>query len=227
VDANTAIQLVGILVTAGVAWWTLKSTFAYERKKRHEEDAQKINSFLGALTTEINTLWPIYMKQYGGILETLEKGDLPGQFPVAERYFIVYESNAHLIGHVPDSELRDQIVRTYIVGTGMLDTIRLYNELAAKAEEDRGVYPTGSNEARRATRQFEAARAYAMAMRDQHYLLKEEVGKLQNHLKRFANEKADGEYAASQQSGVVTVYTTYIFLGIFNSESWPLRCAIL
>jgi len=28
VDANTVIQFVGILVTAGVAWWTLKSTFA-------------------------------------------------------------------------------------------------------------------------------------------------------------------------------------------------------
>jgi hypothetical protein len=200
VDANTVIQLVGIMVTAGVAWWTLKSTFAHERKKRHEEDAQKINSFLGALTTEINTLWPVYMEQYGRILETLEKGDLAGQFPIGERYFIVYESNAHLIGHVPDSELRDQIVRTYIVGKGMLDTIRLYNELAAKAEEDRGVYRVDSNEARRAIRQFEAVRNYAMAMKDQHSRLKEEVGKLQNHLTRFANERADSEYALSQQS---------------------------
>src|SRR5438552_63340 len=104
-DANTAIQLVGIAVTAGVAWWTLKTTFANERKKRAEEDAQKINSFLGALTTEINTLWPVYMEQYGATLETLKKGDLPGQFPVGRRYFIVYESNAHLIGHIPDSGL--------------------------------------------------------------------------------------------------------------------------
>ena len=159
-EADNIIQLVGIALTALVAWWTLKTTFANERRKRQEEEAEKINSFLGALTTEINTLWPVYMEQYGQQLENLKKGDLAGQFPVGRPYFIVYESNAYLIGHIPDSGLRDQIVRTYIVANGMLVTIRLYNELAAKAEEDRGAYQVGSNEALRATRQFAAKCLY-------------------------------------------------------------------
>jgi len=48
VDADNIIQLVGIAVTALVAWWTLKTTFSNERKKRKEEDAEKVNSFVGA-----------------------------------------------------------------------------------------------------------------------------------------------------------------------------------
>ena len=99
-ETDNIIQLVGIAVTAAVAWWTLKTTFANERKKRKEEDAEKVNSFVGALRTEVNTLWPIYMQQYGSQIEGLKAADLPGQFPVGEGYFTVYESNAHLIGHI-------------------------------------------------------------------------------------------------------------------------------
>src|SRR5207249_4201985 len=126
-------------------------------------------------------------------------GDLPGQFPVGQGYFTVYESNAHLIGHISDPRLRDQIVRTYIVANGMIDTIRLYNELLVKAEQNFGAYEIGSNEALRGTRRFKVAREYAMTMKGQHQRLKEEVSKLQKDLERFANERTDDEYAISQR----------------------------
>jgi len=135
------------------------------------------------------------MEQYGKELEGLKTGDLPGQFPVGQGYFTVYESNAHLIGHISDPRLRDQIVRTYIVGNGMVDTVRLYNELLSKAEQALGVYKVGSNEALRGSRQFNVARDYAMTMKAQHERLKEEVSKLQKDLERFANERTDDEYA--------------------------------
>ena len=55
--------------------------FANERKKRKkDEDAEKVNSFVGALRTEVNTLWPIYMQQYGSQIEGLKAADLPGSF---------------------------------------------------------------------------------------------------------------------------------------------------
>ena len=39
-EADNIIQLVGIALTALVAWWTLKTTFANERRKRQEEEAE-------------------------------------------------------------------------------------------------------------------------------------------------------------------------------------------
>jgi hypothetical protein len=73
---------------------------------------------------------------------------MPGQLPIGTGYFTVYRANANLIGRIPSVELRNQIVRTYTLAEGMMDTIRLYNSLAESAGEFAGAYSFGSNELR-------------------------------------------------------------------------------
>ncbi len=187
------VQLLGTLVTALVAWSTLSRTLKNDRSKRDEEDAQKINSFLGALKTEITTLWPIYMEKYGKDLEKLQQGQAPGQFPVGDHYFTVYKSNAHLIGHIPKVALRDQIVRTYIVANGMIDTIRLYNTLLVSAEQD-------NRSPALIQQRWNEVTAYAFEMKAQHLTLKDEVTKLQVSLEAFEQETADNKYIKAQET---------------------------
>jgi hypothetical protein len=199
-DAQTLIQLLGIIATVFVAWWTLSRTFANDRKKRKEEEAQKVTSFLGALRTEVTTLWPIYMEQFGNSLDTLKPSGLPGHFPVGEHYFTVYESNANLLGLIPTPSLRDQIVRTYIVANGMLDTIRLYNRLLGQAEQHYGIHQIGSNEARQGEKRYQIARDYATQMKTQHERLKLEVDELKAALEKFENDQADNAYVEAQKT---------------------------
>jgi hypothetical protein len=200
-NADSYIQLLGIVVTAAVAVWTLQRSFANERKKRTAEQEEEVKAFLGALSTEVNTLWPVYMEQYGKTLENLKEGERPGQFPVGSGYFVVYQSNAHLLGRIPSAALRNQIVRSYIIANGMLDTIGLYGSMLISARETAGgVQRVGSAEALTAEWRWRSVESYAMQMKEQHFKLRAEFLKLQEALTEFREQAANRAYEESQKT---------------------------
>jgi len=124
------------------------------------------------------------MQQYGQDLESLEPNKYLGEFPLSESYFTVYDNNAGAIGSIPDEALRNQIVRTYIRAKGMVDSIRLYNNLLSKAQVYSGSFRVGSNEATVSTRRWTEVRSYAQALKSLHMALKAEVVLLQQELER-------------------------------------------
>ena len=117
---------------------TLLATYLSHRwqvKAQEKREEQAINSLLQAIHDEIETLWGLYMQGIGHQLEALEK-NMPFDvfYPVTQDYFTVYTSNADLIGRIKDHDLRRQIVTTYSMARGLVDSYRLNNNLVQKHE---------------------------------------------------------------------------------------------
>jgi hypothetical protein len=74
-------------------------------------------------------------KRWGARLESLRENE-PFNFYYlfASDFFSVYNSNASLIGRINDNGLRKQIIKTYILSKGMVDSFRLNNALVHKFE---------------------------------------------------------------------------------------------
>jgi hypothetical protein len=80
------------------------------------------------LRAEISTSWDFYVKQFGAIIEELPNGGpFDYMYGLYQSYFTVYESNASLLGQIPDDNLRQAIVATYAVARRLIDTHLLNN----------------------------------------------------------------------------------------------------
>src|SRR5256885_15888904 len=95
----------GALIGGGLAAWaTIKATKrANEHSLRLQQQAQEttIQGVLLGLRAEITTLWEIYSKEFGPVLEELKAGEeFSYIYPLYQNYFTVYESNASLFGQI-------------------------------------------------------------------------------------------------------------------------------
>lgn len=117
---------------------------ADERAKKAgvEKERQEIENLRKALLTEIVALSSGYQRDVGSVLEDAPN-DQPFNmiFPTNQRYFVIYEENAHLIGKVPDDQERELIVITYTRAKGLLDSFHLNNTMTEKRNYAVGLGP--------------------------------------------------------------------------------------
>lgn len=141
-----AATIVGSVIGARVGGKAVKeSVFIAAQKAREaeqERDRQEIANVRKALLAEIVTLKERYMDGIGQRLES-HPADTPFVFtyPANQRYFVIFEENAHLIGKIQDDKERDLIVQAYTRGKALLDSYHYNNSWTEKRNYAVGLAP--------------------------------------------------------------------------------------
>ncbi len=132
---ETSAAILGGLVTGLFAVLTMLVSLRRSDSRRKAEEKQSIHNFIQSIHDEIESVLERYQNAVGAKLQSLEQSHPFLLFyPVNSEYFTVYKSNANLIGKIQDHDLRKQIIQTYIIGQGLIDSFRMNNQLLTKHE---------------------------------------------------------------------------------------------
>jgi hypothetical protein len=83
-----------------------------------------------AIYAELISLAEIYRNEFLEEWEKFSSGEtFSTYYPITQDYFTVYNSNAFLIGQIPDDELRAAIVKAYVLAKGLIDSHLMNNRL--------------------------------------------------------------------------------------------------
>ena len=186
--------VVGGLITGFFAFITTRQAHKNQLSLSSVNDEKIISSFLHAIHDEIETVSERYQEAMGARLESLDEGQaLSFYYPVVSDFFTVYNSNGSLISRVPNNDLRKQIIKTYTLSKGMIDSYRLNNELVSKWEYAENLYAETKLEAHKeqALAHYYALVNYAKSLKELHHSLKQEISILLRALRKFGalNEK--------------------------------------
>lgn len=125
--------IVGIFTLVGAVLGVFLAN-CYNRKAENNRRKMEIKAFLQAICTELNILWKVYDEEEYSIGKFLENNALFQGFieiiiPAPEIYFIIYKSNANLLGKIKNDELRKLIVSVYLHINEMCNSFKSYNNL--------------------------------------------------------------------------------------------------
>jgi hypothetical protein len=131
--------LVGAVIGGLITAQATKRATAHANEHALRLERQKYDAFIYGVVlgfrAEISTSWDFYVKQFGAIIEELPGGEpFDYIYGLYLSYFTVYESNASLLGQIPDDNLRQAIVTTYAVARPLFDTHLLNNELIRRRD---------------------------------------------------------------------------------------------
>lgn len=121
---------------AGVATLWAQLLSAKDQRKREEKaEATLIHGFVQAIADELKSFWDRHNLEIGPHLENLGENEAAIPFPVHQSYFVVFDTNASLIGRIPERELREQIISTYVEAKGFVDSLHFYERMVIEYEE--------------------------------------------------------------------------------------------
>lgn len=180
-------------------YFSLKATQkSHENQvKNSEKNEEKvISGLLQAIHDEIETVFERYQESMGARLESLDDRDgLIYYYPLVSDFFNVYNGNSFLIGRIPNNDLRKQIIKTYTLAKGMIDSYRMNNDLKSKWEFSDKLYAESQQEIHKnqAIAHSSALIDYAKALKESHKTLKQEVLTLLRDLRKngVLNEKSN------------------------------------
>ena len=124
----------------------------------------------------------------GSRIESLKEGEaLMFFYPIASDFFTVYNGNSFLIGRIPDNDLRKQIIRTYTLGKGMVDSYRMNNDLIQKYDYWCQMFQESKNviHQHNAEAHYNAMVEYAKSLKIGHQEAKSESTQLLMILKKY------------------------------------------
>jgi hypothetical protein len=131
---------VGGFIAAVAAIRAVNKTAKLARLAGVEREDRDVRNLLAALQTELESVWELYMHQFGGALAGHDFKKAPTFeliLPISSDYFLIYHSNTNKIGAIQDTGLRQLIVKTYIQLEGLVDSIRYHNGLLGDFKEVR------------------------------------------------------------------------------------------
>jgi len=123
----------------------------------------------------------------GAKLESLNDAEpLLMYYPLVSDFFSVYNGNSFLIGRIPDNDLRKQIIKTYTLAKGMVDSYRMNNDLNQKFDYWHQVFQESKNEIhkQKAAAQYAALVEYANKLKKGHQEVKTETTQLLRTLRK-------------------------------------------
>ena len=179
--------IIGGLIAGGFSLWAIRNSFGNQRQHAAENEKKMIKGVLQAIHDEIETLWEVYRKNMGEQVEALEENKpLNYYYPLDSNYFTVYEGNSSLIGRIPDNDLRKQIIVTYTLAKGIVDSFRLNNDFVSKFEVARKIHHETKQDihGQQATAQIEVLIEYAKILKASHQTLKTEIQTLLQSLRK-------------------------------------------
>lgn len=117
--------IIGVCAIGG-AYWSVSKTFKKQEQRDRNRQEEIIKAVLQAIYEELNVLWEAYNKELGVHWEEFKEGEaLLVRVSLSEDYFTIYRSNANLIGQIPDSNLRVEIVKVYTYLKVLADSYKL------------------------------------------------------------------------------------------------------
>lgn len=179
--------IVGGLIAGYFALVTTKQSFKEQRARADENESKLIKSLLQAIHDEIETIYDRYQEEMGSRLESLDEGEaLVFYYPLVSDFFTIYNGNSFLIGRIQDNDLRKQIIKTYTLSKGMVDSFRLNNDLVQKFEFSQKVFEETLQEIhnQQMTANYNALSEYAKTLKRTHMSLKQEVATLLRILRK-------------------------------------------
>lgn len=186
--------VVGGLITGLFAIKATTKSFQHQREHAEENEEKLIRGLLQSIHDEIETIYERYQDTMGARLESLPEGEaLNFYYPLVSDFFTVYNGNSFLIGRIPDNDMRKQIIKTYTLAKGIVDSFRLNNDLVGKFEFSNKVYEETQQEVhkKQAIAHYAALIEYAKTLKASHVELKKEISALLRALRKngVLNEK--------------------------------------
>ena len=129
------VQAVGsiaaIFFAVVLTWYQGERSIEREQKKEKED----LEGLLLSIKDEVSVNMEMAHQTIGIALENTEPGTaFYFTFPVQEDPFYIYNSITNRLHLIKDEKLRFQIIKTYGVAKGVVQTFRFNNELVAKIE---------------------------------------------------------------------------------------------
>jgi hypothetical protein len=124
--ALVAAIIGGIMMLLGVL-----ITHCLDLRKQRKIDEKSLQNLYRALLLEFSNIWKSYIDFGPGIhIEKLNEGKpLLDDFGAIRDHFTIYTSNSNMIGRIPDEQLRDFIVKSYIGAQMLIDMYKDYKTL--------------------------------------------------------------------------------------------------
>lgn len=179
--------VLGGVITGYFALHSTDKAHENQQKRADENEEKIIKGLLQAIHDEIETIWDRYQETMGSQLDTLE-GDAPLTFyyPLVSDFFTVYNGNSFLIGRVPSNDLRKQIIKTYTLAKGMVDSFRLNNDLVANYQAAMKLYQETNDciHKKQAEANYDILVSYAKTLKQIHLSLRQETSQLLRNLRK-------------------------------------------
>jgi Skp family chaperone for outer membrane proteins len=179
---------IGGLFTAFAAIYSTNRAYKNQLVTSQENEKNLINALLQSIHDEIETVSERYGATLAPEIDKIKEGEiLPRYYPLGSDYFTVYNSNAHLLGRIPDHGLIKQIIITYTMSKGMVDSLQQYSDRLLRYENLEGIFLQTQNPIHRQ----QADMLYATLAADCQKLKvyqgksKQETDKLLNDLKSY------------------------------------------
>ena len=179
--------VIGGLITGYFALRSADKNYKNQLKQTRENEEKLIQGLLQAIHDEIETVFERYQETMGARLESLKEGEpLLFYYPLVSDFFTVYNGNSFLIGRIPDNDLRKQIIKTYTLAKGMIDSFRMNNDLNQKFEYWHQVFQESKIEVhqQKAAAHYGALVEYAKNLKLGHQQIKLESSQLLRSLRK-------------------------------------------
>lgn len=179
--------IIGGLIAGFFALRSTQKSFDNQRKHADENEEKLIKGVLQSIHDEIETIIDRYQETMGSRIESLGKGEaLSFYYPLVSDFFTVYNGNSFLIGRIPDNDLRKQIIKTYTLAKGIVDSFRMNNDLVSKWEFSEKLYAETKSDVHKeqAIAHYASLIDYAETLKESHKSLKEEVATLLRELRK-------------------------------------------
>lgn len=179
--------VIGGLVTGYFTHKATKDSFTNQLEQGDKNEERLIMGLLQAIHDEIESIFERYQDTMGVRLESLKDGEpVALYYPLVSDFFAVYNGNTFLIGRIRDHDLRKQIIKTYTLAKGIVDSFRLNNDFVAKLDMANKIFEeTGSDVHKNQLHaHYLALVDYAKTLKEAHLKLKQEVGTLLRDLRK-------------------------------------------
>jgi hypothetical protein len=122
---------IGALIGGGIALLGVKSNHRFDLRKQTKIEEDALQNLYRAIRIEFSEIWKAYNDLGAGAnIERLKDGEaLMDEFGAMRDHFTVYRNNSNLIGRIPDEQLREFIVKSYIGAQVLIDAYNDYKEL--------------------------------------------------------------------------------------------------
>lgn len=186
--------IIGGLIAGFFALRSTQKSFDNQCKHADENEEKLIKGVLQSIHDEIETIIDRYQETMGARIESLGKGEaLSFYYPLVSDFFTVYNGNSFLIGRIPDNDLRKQIIKTYTLAKGIVDSFRMNNDLVSKWEFAEKLYAETKSDVhkKQTIAHYASLVDYAETLKESHKSLKAEVSTLLRELRKngVLNEK--------------------------------------
>jgi hypothetical protein len=178
---NLLSAVIGAVIGGGATVWAQITSARIQRKREEIAEATLIRGFIQSIADEINSVWNRYNVEIGPHLKGLPDDQVARVFPLHQSYFVVFDSNASLVGRIPDKELRERIISTYVEAKVYVDLMDYYERLLVNANPNLPAYILSHDDAQR---HLDIV-AYSKQLKLAHVMLEAKVKALQDSLQAY------------------------------------------